>query len=83
MVAGEEEAKHDGVENNNEGYESVEESVDDNHDGDYFPKGFESDDDDFDHLLNDDDIDEEDRRIEKMDSKSKIPSVVTVFAARG
>jgi hypothetical protein len=74
MVAGEEEGKPDGVENNNKGYESVEESVDDDRDGDYFPKGFESDDDDFDHLLNDDDIDEEDRRIEKMDSKSKIPS---------
>ena len=38
------------------------------------PKLFESsDDDDFDHL-NDDDINEEDRRIENMDSKSRIPT---------
>jgi hypothetical protein len=72
MVAGEE-GKHDGGENYDKGYESVV-SVDDDRDGDSFPKGFESDDDDFDHLLNDDDIDDEDRRIKKMDSKSRIPS---------
>jgi hypothetical protein len=74
MVAGEE-GKHDGGENYDGGYDSVE-SVDDDRDGDFVPKGFEysDDDDDFDHLLYDDDINDEDRRIEKMDSKSRIPT---------
>jgi hypothetical protein len=76
MVAGEE-GKHDGGENNDDGYESVKsvddvESVDDDHDGDFIPKGLESSDDDDD--LYDDDINEEDRRIEKMDSKSRVPT---------
>jgi hypothetical protein len=71
MVAGEE-GKHDGGVNYDDGYDSAK-SVDDDRDGDFVPKKFEySDDgDDFDHLLDDDDIDEEDRRIEKMDSKSR------------
>jgi hypothetical protein len=66
---------HDGGENYDNGYASVE-SVGDDRDGDFVPKGFESSDydDDFDHLLYDDDINEEDRRIEKMDSKSRIPT---------
>jgi hypothetical protein len=78
MVAGEEEGKHDGGgENYDDGYARSVESVDDDRDGDFVPtKGFEysDDDDDFDHLLDDDDINEEDKRIEKMDSKSRIPT---------
>jgi hypothetical protein len=69
-----EEGKHGGEDYDDKDYESVE-SVDDDRDADFVPKGFESsDDDDFDHLLNDDDINEEDRRIENMDSKSRIPT---------
>ena len=70
-----EEGKHDGGEYYDDGYAS-DETVDDDRDGDFVPKGLESsdEDDDFDHLLCDDDIDEEDRRIEKMDSKSRIPT---------
>jgi hypothetical protein len=58
---------------NNEDYDSVPDDDGDNsRDKDYVPKLFESsDDDDFDHL-NDDDINEEDRRIENMYSKSRI-----------
>jgi len=50
--------------------------VNDDRDGDFVPKGFEysNDDDEFDHLLYDDDINDEDRRIEKMDSKLRIPT---------
>ena len=57
MVAGEE-GKHDGGVNNDDSYDSFEESVDDDRDGDFVPKAFKysDDDDDFDHLLNDDDI---------------------------
>jgi hypothetical protein len=75
MVAGEEEGKHDGGQNYDDGYDSIE-SVDDDRDGDFVPKGFEysDDDEDFDHLLYDDDINDEDRRIEKMDSKLRIPT---------
>ena len=75
MVAGEE-GKHDGGVNYDDGYDSFEESVDDDRDGDFVPKAaFDSDDDDdFDHLLDDDDIDDEEKRIEKMDSKSRIPT---------
>jgi hypothetical protein len=74
MVAGEE-GKHDGGVNNDDGYDSFK-SVDDDRDGDFVPKAFEysDDDDDFDHLLDDDDINDEDRRIVKMDSKSRIPT---------
>ena len=72
MVAGEE-GKHDGGVNYDDGYDSAE-SVDDDRDGDFVPKEFEysNDDEDFNHLLDDDDINEEDRRIEKMDSKLRI-----------
>ena len=65
MMAGEE-GKHDGGEHYDDGYDSVE-SVDDDRDGDFVPKGFEysDDDDDFDHLLDDDNIDDEEKRIEK------------------
>ena len=75
MVAGEE-GKHDGGVNYDEdGYDSFE-SVDDDRDGDFVPKAskYSDDDDDFDHLLDDDDINDEDRRIEKMDSKLRIPT---------
>ena len=68
-----EEGKNGGKDYDDEDYKSVE-SVDDDRDGDFVPKLFSSDDDDFDHLLNDDDINEEDRRIENMDSKSRIPT---------
>ena len=71
-MAGEEQ-KHGGEDYDDEDYESVE-SVDDDRDGDFVPKLFSSDDDDFDHLLNDDDINEEVRRIKNMDSKSRIPT---------
>jgi len=67
-----EEGKHGGKDYGDEDYESVE-SVDDR-DGDFVPKLFSSDYDDFDHLLNDDDINEVVRRIENMDSKSRIPT---------
>jgi len=59
-----------------EDYDSVpdEDNGDNSRDKDYVPKLFESsDNDDFDHL-NDDDINEEDRRINNMDSKSRIPT---------
>ena len=69
-----EEGKHGGEDYDDKDYESVE-SVDDDRDADFVPKLFESsDNDDFDHLLNDDDINEEDRCIENMDSKLRIPT---------
>jgi len=68
-----EEGKHGGKDYDDKDYESIE-SVDDDRDGDFVPKLFSSDDDDFDHLLNDDDINEEVRRIKNMDSKSRIPT---------
>jgi hypothetical protein len=60
-----------------EDYDSVpDDNGDNSRDKDYVPKLFESSyDDDFDHL-NDDDINEEDERIENMDSKSRIPTAV-------
>ena len=59
-----------------EDYDSVpdEDNGDNSRDKDYVPKLFESsDNDDFDHL-NDDDINEEDKRNNNMDSKSRIPT---------
>ena len=69
-----EEGKYGEDDYDNEDYDSVL-SEDDDRDGDFVPTRFSSDDDDdFAHLLNDDDIDEEDRRIEKMASKSRTPT---------
>jgi hypothetical protein len=75
MVLAGEEGKHDGGVNYDDGYDRIE-SFDDDRDGDFVPKEFEysDDNDDFDHLLDDDDINDEDRRIEKMASKSRIPT---------
>ena len=78
MVAGEE-GKHDGGVNYDDGYDSVE-SVDDDRDGDFVPKEFEYSDDDFDHLLDDDDINDEERRIEKMDSKSRVDQLRQIIS---
>ena len=66
-----EEGKHGGKDHDNKDYKSVE-SVDDNRDGDFVPKLFSSDNNDFNHLLNDVNINEEVRHIENMDSKSRI-----------
>ena len=71
-----EEGKNGGEDyDDDEDYDSAPDDDGDNsRDADFVPKLFESsDDDDFDHL-NDDDINEEDRRIENMDSKSRIPT---------
>jgi hypothetical protein len=70
-----EEGKNGGEDYDDEDYDSAE-SGDDNgdnsRDADFIPKLFESsDDDELDHL-NDDDINEEDRRIENRDSKTRI-----------
>ena len=72
-----EEGKNGGEDYDDEDYESAgsgDDNGDNSWDSDFVPKLFESsDDDDFDHL-NDDDINEEDRRIENRDSKSRIPT---------
>jgi hypothetical protein len=71
-----EEGKNGGEDyDDDEDYDSAPDDDGDNsRDADFVPKLFESsDDDDFNHL-NDDNINEEDRRIENMDSKSRIPT---------
>ena len=72
-----EEGKNGGEDYDDEDYDSAGSDNDDGDnswDTDYVPKLFKSsDDDDFDHL-NDDDINEEDRRIENRDSKMRIPT---------
>jgi hypothetical protein len=72
-----EEGKNGGEDYDNEEYESAgsgDDDGDNSRDADFVPKEFESSDNDvFDHL-NDDDINEEDRRIENMDSKLRIPT---------
>jgi hypothetical protein len=56
---------------------------DNSRDADFVPKLFESsDDDDFDHL-NDDNINEEDRRIENRDSKTRILDAVGGTSLKG
>jgi hypothetical protein len=72
-----EEGKNGGEDYDNEDYKSAgsgDDDGDNSRDADFVPKLFESsDDDDFDHL-NDDDINEEDRRIKNRDSKTRIPT---------
>jgi hypothetical protein len=73
-----EEGKNGGEDYDDKDYDSAgsvgDDDGDNSRDADFVPKLFESsDDDDFDHL-NDDDINEEDRRIENRDSKTRIPT---------
>ena len=72
-----EEGKNREEDYDNEDYDSTgsgDDDGDNSRDADFVPKLFESsDDDDFDHL-NDDNINEEDRRIENRDSKTRIPT---------
>jgi len=72
-----EEGKNGGDDYDDKDYDSAgsgDDDGDNSRDNYFIPKLFESsDEDDFDHL-NDDDINEEDRRIENRDSKTRIPT---------